>query len=58
MKTCKIPGGCPCTSTDCPRHGICADCIAHHAKPQVKTLVACMRLKREAAELERELAEQ
>ncbi len=28
--------GCPCTYPDCPRKGICCECIAHHrAKNQL-----------------------
>ena len=32
---------CPCASEDCPRKGICCECIAHHRSQQGKT--ACMR---------------
>lgn len=27
--TCLLKNGCPCKA-DCPRHGKCAECIAHH----------------------------
>ena len=34
---------CPCTETDCPRHGICCECLAYHANSTQWPLTACMR---------------
>jgi hypothetical protein len=32
---------CPCKATDCPRHGICCECIRAHLEKQ--SLPACAR---------------
>jgi len=32
---------CPCTSMDCPRHGICCECIVAHASRD--SLPGCLR---------------
>ena len=33
---------CPCTKENCPRHGHCCECVAHHKKSGTK-LPACLR---------------
>ncbi|MEW6357820.1 MAG: hypothetical protein AB1696_15915 [Planctomycetota bacterium] len=43
---------CPCTEVDCPRHGICCQCLAYHAESAQWPLSACMRgVKRPEATL-------
>lgn len=37
---------CPCTETDCERHGICCECVAYHRKSTQWPLTACMRTNR------------
>ena len=32
---------CPCKATDCPRHGMCCECVAHHRA--AGNLPACLR---------------
>ncbi len=38
---------CSCPKTDCPRHGVCCECILFHrereGEPVVKRLPHCMR---------------
>lgn len=34
---------CPCTVTDCPRHGICCLCIRYHKASKQWPLPACFR---------------
>lgn len=38
-----INPGCPCTS-DCPRHGICSECVVWHRQPH-NSLPTCLREK-------------
>ena len=37
---------CPCTELNCPRRGICCECIAYHRKSTQWPLTACMRTDR------------
>lgn len=41
---------CPCTEMGCPRHGICCECLAYHAKSAQWPLSACMRGAKRPAE--------
>ncbi|MEW5955404.1 MAG: hypothetical protein AB1626_02595 [Candidatus Micrarchaeota archaeon] len=34
---------CPCSKTDCPRHGICCECIRYHRSNEQHPKPACMR---------------
>ena len=37
---------CPCTEMDCPRRGICCECIAYHRNSTQWPLTACMSTQR------------
>ncbi len=41
-----IEKNCPCTN-DCPRHGNCFECVAHHREMASGLLPACLRRKEE-----------
>ena len=43
---------CPCTEMDCPRRGICCECITYHRNSTQWPLTACMRSGRPAATLD------
>jgi len=32
---------CTCPNNDCPRHGVCCDCVAYHREK--KNLPVCLR---------------
>jgi hypothetical protein len=34
---------CPCEEKDCPRHGVCCECIAFHRNSKQWPKTACMR---------------
>jgi len=33
---------CPCDELDCPKHGICCECVAFHRKNPKECKPACM----------------
>ncbi len=38
----KIKINCTCPKNDCPRHGICCECVAFH-RDEKKNLPTCLR---------------
>ncbi|MFH1631248.1 MAG: hypothetical protein ABIA21_03465 [Candidatus Aenigmatarchaeota archaeon] len=39
----KNENDCPCSETDCPRHGICCECILYHRNSKTNPRPACVR---------------
>ncbi len=38
---CENKNECPCPEEDCPRHGICCQCVMYHRNTNI--LPACLR---------------